>query len=50
MSPSADAQLRKLLDYQPPYLTLVGWLLPILMAVLVGFVIYQIWKLLREEP
>lgn len=49
MTISSDEQLRKLLNFQPAYLTFLAWLLPLAMAAVVGLVVYQIWKLLRDE-
>jgi hypothetical protein len=45
----AVRKLRALLNVQPPQLTLLAWLLPLVMALLVGWVVYQIWKMLRDD-
>jgi|APFre7841882793_1041355.scaffolds.fasta_scaffold57777_1 uncharacterized membrane protein len=51
MSPeeSAIEQLRMLVNVQPTHLNVIAWLLPLAMAALVGLVLYQIWKIFREE-
>jgi hypothetical protein len=46
---SALEKLRMLVNAQPAYLTAFAWLLPLVMALLVGWVTYQIWKMFREE-
>jgi hypothetical protein len=41
--------LQRLVGVQPPYLTLLGLLVPGLALAFLGFVMYQIWKLLKDD-
>ena len=46
---TAVLNLRKMLGVQPTHLTLLGLLVPLLALALLGFVMYQIWRLLKDD-
>jgi hypothetical protein len=46
---TAAHNLLRLIGKQPKHLTLLGILLPLVTMAIVGFVIYRIWKLLKDD-
>jgi hypothetical protein len=47
---SAEEALITLINHEPAYLKVLGWLIPIVVAGLVFLMLYYIVKLLRTKP